>query len=696
MTVPGTYVTPGCVVEFLEDNEPQVALTLETGGGKVRLLLPNRRETKLSQARLLPWIGPVYSPNMGKDEAARLLESHKKARETGAAQIDTMELWELAQGELTEADVGFFADLVETDADADTLAAYGRALLANKTRFRFNPPNFTIFEKEIVEKREEEKKRREERETFVAGGANFLRLLWDIACKKRGTPITPNEEPAPELAEKLEKMLFARMINPDTDEDDALWRLIGKGLPEVQHLPLQLLTAWGKLPPHYNFWLDRADYDRGDEWWRDEAESVDELAAKATPTGALSVCDLPFLSVDNEFTRDIDDAFYIEKNGDGWNLTLAFAAPALYWPFGSSLDKKVAHRGTSLYLPEGDLHMLPQKLSLDAYSLLEGERRPAFCVTLNADAEGNILACRPFPAAVVIKANLRYDDVQATLEGRAGADNPSFPHAEILGLAHAFALAREKKRIADGAVVMRRPEQIISLDTSAGEPVVKLEEAPEDADAHRLVGEMMIAASAAMADWARDNGFSLIHRTQNVAIPKEYAGVWDKPEDLAAIMRAMAPSILEVEAKPHAALAAPRYAPITSPLRRYVDLINEAQTLSFLRVGSPEWSQEELNHILDALSPNLEASAHAQRFRPRYWKLLYFRQQGDKVWWNGVVTEENDNFVTVSLPGEGLFVRGKRDLFDERAFPGAPVKIRLGKINPLYNDISILEALPGE
>ena len=82
-----------------------------------------------------------------------------------------------------------------------------------------------------------------------------------------------------------------------------------------------------------------------------------------------------------------------------------------------------------------------------------------------------------------------------------------------------------------------------------------------------------------------------------------------------------------------------------------------------------------------------------QRFRPRNWKLLFFRQKGDKVWWNGVITEENDAFITVSLPDQGMFVRGKRRLFDERSHPGLAVDVRIGKVQPLYNEIMILEAV---
>lgn len=184
----------------------------------------------------------------------------------------------------------------------------------------------------------------------------------------------------------------------------------------------------------------------------------------------------------------------------------------------------------------------------------------------------------------------------------------------------------------------------------------------------------------------------MLHRTQDVVLPREYAGFWTAPQDMARIMKALIPSTLEVQARPHAALGLARYTPVTSPLRRYPDLVNEAQILTMLHTGKARWDETRLTELLSSLSPVLESVGQIQRFRPRYWKLLHVRQKGDKVWWSGVITEENDNFVSVNLPDQGLFVRGRRRLFDERACAGVPVQVRLGKVHPLYNEIQIMEA----
>ena len=358
MSVCVQYPSAGCIVEYLEGNAIQIALVTEESGGKLRLLLPNRRETRLTTSRLLPWAGPALGSVPGKDESARVLEQHRARREELAAALPVLELWEMSQGEVPEASAQWFAELAGQAGDADSVAACGRALLACKSHFRFQPPVFQIFSAEMVEKRLKEQQERAAREALVLGGNSFFRLLWDVACKKRALPPQPGEDPrgisewpAPEVAERLKQILFARMADPESQEYDELWRMLSKGLPDVPHLPVQLLMAWEQVPAHYNFWYDRAGYAPGDDWWQPLAPAVEALQRAAREV-ELPVCDLPFISIDSATTRDVDDAFHILPTDDGgFDLTLALACPAACWPFGEALDKAVFRRGTSIYLP---------------------------------------------------------------------------------------------------------------------------------------------------------------------------------------------------------------------------------------------------------------------------------------------------------------------------------------------------------
>ena len=196
-------------------------------------------------------------------------------------------------------------------------------------------------------------------------------------------------------------------------------------------------------------------------------------------------------------------------------------------------------------------------------------------------------------------------------------------------------------------------------------------------------------------EWAVKNDVPLLFRTQDVAVPREYAGVWKSAPDIARVVRILVAASLDVSPRPHAGMGLSAYSPVTSPLRRFTDLVNEAQLLSVVTRGEARWSREELSDMLMHLSIRLEAAGQVQRFRPRYWKYLYIQQQarlhGDECCWKAEVAEENDMWVSVSLPEIQLGLRGKRSLFGEKVFPGQQLHVRLGKVNPLRNEAVILD-----
>lgn len=685
---------PGCVVEFLQGNAPQIAWVMEEQGAKLRLMLPNRRETTLGANRLLPWSGPRHDAGKSRDEVVALLLAHKEKRERLEADTNPVELWELAQGEVDKASALWLAELAHSDPDADAVAACGHALLACKTHFRFQPPNFEVYDAETVEARRQAEEAQRERDSLVAGGAEWFRRLWESRVNHKPAPAADAAAPPEPVRSRLARLLRARIVDPDTQDDEALWKQVSKGLPDDLHLPLLLAETWGLVPPHYNYWLERADYEPGDAWCDAFAEEIRAL------TGRTAALDAPapggdFVSIDSATTRDIDDAFSIEPRPQGgWKVAVALACPALGWPFGGALDRAVAHRATSIYLPEADYHMMPECLGTDAYSLLAGQPRPAFVLRCEVDADGTLTGGAPELARVALRANLSYPACEAVLTGAAGDGNPAAPYAEALRQGMALAESRLRKRVEQGAVVIERPDADFYLVGQGGDVRVFLKETPPAPKAQLLVSELMILANAALAAWGREHGVPLLHRTQDVAVPREFAGVWSAAPDIARVVRALAPASLEATARPHAGMGLSAYSPVTSPLRRYPDLVNEAQVLAWLETGAPRWSETELKALLTQLNPRLDAAGQVQRHRPRYWKFLYLQQEsrahGDECPWRAVVAEENDAYVSISLPREQLIVRGKRSLFGEKVFPGQELRVRLGKINALRGEISIL------
>lgn len=685
----------GCVVEFMQGNRPQIAWVMEEQGGRLRLLLPNRRETKLAAARLLPWSGPRYEGERSRDDVVTLLEEHRAKRDALETGIQPLELWEMVQGEVEQASVEWFAELLGETPAVDDVAAVGRALLGFKTHFKFHPPDFEVYDAAKVEARMAEMEAARLREALVEAGHSFIKVLWDVHCRRRTLPLpSSSERPAAETAERLSSLLRTRLADPDDHDSESVWKQVTKGLPDDPHLALHLATAWGIVPQHHNFWMDRAGYAPGDAW---AAEFDEDIVALLGRLEALRepVTQGVFISIDSSTTRDIDDAFDIEAAPDGgWLLRLVLAAPVIGWEFDGPLDRAVLRRATSIYLPEGSHHMMPETLGTGAYSLLADEDRPALLVEFEVAPDGAVRETRPSLGWVRLAANLTYEESEAALSGE-GDPGRAAAHRERLALAESLALARQTLRVAAGAVIIERNDPKLTLEGEGCGVKVCLTEPEDTPRAQLVVSEMMILANAAVAAWGAERGLTLLHRTQDVGIPREYAGVWREPHDIARVVKALASAHLETTPRPHAGIAVPAYTPVTSPLRRYPDLVNEAQVIHYLAHGTPRWSREEVEALLPLLGARLDAAGQVQRFRPRYWKLHYIRQLGDKVWHDAVVTEENDAFVTVSLPQTQMFVRGRRATFGDKVYPGQHFSVRLGKVHPLNNEIQIVDAMEG-
>ncbi|MFR0875061.1 MAG: hypothetical protein ACLSHC_10990 [Bilophila wadsworthia] len=94
------------------------------------------------------------------------------------------------------------------------------------------------------------------REELVNKGSAFIRLLWEIHQKKSTqSPGRAAESLDPDVRERLRRTIMNRIADPETSEDDGLWKLMVKGLPDDPFMPLYLAQAWGLVEPHHNYWM---------------------------------------------------------------------------------------------------------------------------------------------------------------------------------------------------------------------------------------------------------------------------------------------------------------------------------------------------------------------------------------------------------------------------------------------------------
>ena len=207
-------IKAGLCVEFMQDNIPTLGYVLEEQGGKLRLLLPNRREMNLTSARILPWLGPSLH-GKSKEEIISALQTHKDERKKIQEQVNIKELWQMTQGEIIEEEIEFFVSLVESELNADIIAGYAHALLETKSHFKFQNPCFEVFTEETVNSKLEAEKIQKERTALVSGGAEWFKYLWDLYCKNQYIQEKDKEkEPQEPVVTILKKIIIHKNGRP--------------------------------------------------------------------------------------------------------------------------------------------------------------------------------------------------------------------------------------------------------------------------------------------------------------------------------------------------------------------------------------------------------------------------------------------------------------------------------------------------
>ncbi len=678
------FARPGSVVEFLHGNEAHIAWVLEDQGGRLALLTLTKRDVKLPAGRLLPWTGPDYPPQASRQEILDRLQAHEKRRRELKEAIDVMGLWSLAQGEMERAGLHWLAGLVWDRPDPDQLAALGRALLEAKTHFRFNPPEFEIHTAEKVELRLAQLEEARQREQLVDGGLLLFRALWEGVRNGR-EPRPPALEA--ETGDRLKALLLDVMARTSDEKTLRLWESVTKGLPDNPHLALLLAQAWGVAPAHHNHLLNEAGFAWDDNWSEAFAGDVADVAATFAQAATLpenAPEPAAYVSIDAPTTLDIDDAFLIAPGeGGGVRLSIALARPTAAWAFGTALDKAVLHRASSLYLPEGSSHMMPEALGLKLFSLMQGKARPALVVDFDLNERAETLSVVPRLAWIKVAANISYDAAEAAIESCDDAG---------LCLAHATAEKLLALRLGRGASVIQRPDPDIRLEGEGRDTRVLIGVKPPHPKADLVVSEFMILVNAGLAAWGSAQGVPLLHRTQNIALPPEACGVFSEPAALHAAVKLLTPTSLEVTPRRHAALGVDAYSPVSSPIRRYVDLINMGQASSFLASGRPRLDADALSTLLPGLTARIHAVTQVQRYRPRYWKLVHLSQVGREPQ-PAVLVEDSGAYPALTLPHLQINVRAPRRLLGDKLYPGQRFSLTFGRIDPLGNEIKIIEAI---
>ncbi len=326
--------------------------------------------------------------------------------------------------------------------------------------------------------------------------------------------------------------------------------------------------------------------------WDDVAlPEIEALAA--TPVDSAGREDLTGLftvAVDDDDTREVDDAVSLRRNGDAIELFVHIADVASAVPKDSALDLSVRARAASLYLPGDSELMFPAPLVVDRLSLTEGAGRAALTAVFRIGADGMLDLVRFVRSLVSLDRRVDYPGTRDVAALAASAADGQV----LVDVARALL----ERRLAAGARVLRVPGFKVTATPDGPQLGTRLQDTPGDL----VVSETMVLTNTAAAERMAAAGAPALYRAQGSGIPGGRAlPAEDDPLYALLVRRTFAPTEVRTEPRPHAGIGAEAYAQCTSPMRRYADLVNQRQLLAVVDGTTPPHDGEELTALGPAL-----------------------------------------------------------------------------------------------
>ena len=421
-----------------------------------------------------------------------------------------------------------------------------------------------------------------------------------------------------------------------------------------------------------------------------QAERIRESLNEGDFYGRLDLRDVPMVTIDGEDAKDLDDAVSLSKEGNLFHLGVHIADVSNYVQYSSALDREALKRGTSVYLVDRVIPMLPKKLSNGICSLNAGEDRLALSCLMDIDEKGKVVSHGIAETVIHVNERMTYTDVKKILrkEDQQLAERyreflPMFFQMEELS---ALLRKRRKKR---GAIDFDFPESKIELDEN-GKPVRIYPY--EQNVATRIIEDFMLAANETVAQEYAQAGIPFVYRTHDTPdmekmepvlelvhragvkvkkskeeirpkevqkILKELEGKDSEDFFSRLILRSMKQARYTTECTGHFGLAARYYCHFTSPIRRYPDLQIHRIIKENLRGKMTEAKMSHYEEILDEVARQSSATERraeeAERETIKMKKAEYMESQIGEIF-EGVISGVTDWGLYVELPNtvEGL------------------------------------------
>ncbi len=585
MTLPIKYA--GTVVEYLDQGRLKAALVTREQERHLAVIDSAGHERLVPRDLVL-----MRHPDRHADRenVADALAELERERAELAAELDLQLLWEVAQEQGRSSSAAELAELFFGKRSSAAASVMLEALLNDRTYFVRRHMDFVPRTPGQVERL------RIQNDRIRSRSDDYRKIQKNLRDIINGAERPPADETAG-LIEELSRYLK----NPFTRSRD-MTQMLANAVPDVDpaEAAFEILERLGAplRVPRFAFIAGLKD---------EFSDAVMKEAAEAVP-GPRAISDGGYaITVDDDDTIEVDDALSCEALADGGlRVRVHIAMVADFVVKGGAMDQEAAARATTVYLPEITIRMLPDPISCRAASLIAGEDRPVMTTDVRLSADGELVEASIYPARIPIMRRLNYDQVDRILDSGAGTDDAAVSVSRL----HEAAVQLRQRRRTAGAVLVQRREAKVRVHGDDVEITVLDNASP----GRTLVAEFMVLSNFVAARYAAANRIPIIYRVQ---------------PQLGGDMASQRPR-LSLHPEYHAGIGLDFYAQLSSPIRRYADLVLQRQLLGALKSGDhetpPIYTVDELLTVL-AGAENAEASGRElERRAKRYWILRYLER----------------------------------------------------------------------
>ncbi|MFH1157107.1 MAG: RNB domain-containing ribonuclease [Pseudomonadota bacterium] len=613
----------------------------------MRLLTENNREVSLSEGRVVHVSSQGLNISDNRDLLVKNLKECSKTRKELTSKVNIKELWELLHEEGEEIDIPTMTMFCfDPPLTPDHEASVIRAFFDDRMFFKFNRDRVSPHSPDQIEAKQRQIREAEEKERLLDQGASWIKQI--LACTSGSIP-----EADPGIVDILKDYyVFDRESSTAAMAKTIVSR---SGLESLDQIFSVLVKAgiWSRdenidlirmgIPT--TFPVDVLDHARA-IIAKGESFTKDPLRRDLTH--------LPIITIDGQSTLDYDDALSLEKTDNGYTLGIHIIDVCHYIDHGSLIEREARNRGSSIYMPDDKIPMLPPNLSEDLCSLKEGELRPGISTMVRLNRFFELIDYEIIPSIIRVHKQMTYTEANLL----NGENDP-------ITTLHKAATVLREKRLKAGAIQISLPEVNLWIEDNGDIGISRID---RENSSRMLVSELMILANTLMAEFLATNKIPAVFRSQ--AEPKKRLFQGLEPSLFLNCMQRKHLSRAIISSKPdaHSGLGVKAYVTATSPIRRYHDLITQRQIRGLLGYEKP-CSRTALDSLLQALEIPVGNTGRIQYQRRKYWLFKHLETlRGSSL--EGIVLEVRRDFHTILL----------KEFMLEWKIPAGGVKVKPGDL----------------